>query len=153
MGPNERKKTRVTWTIRLILRRQLPRRVQSHFLEKDSGALETREEGKLERWQGKDFWGTQWLRWKTTPTVIQIIAIMKQKQPKCILKPEWMEYQYRWQLLAEEEKVIGKGWKEAANGSRETPMENRAGEGMKWQTRGSWEKHKPQRNGRMNFAM
>lgn len=29
--------------------------------------------------------------------------------------------------MAEEEKVIGKGWKEAANGSRETPMENRAG--------------------------
>lgn len=39
--------------------------------------------------------------------------------------------------MAEEEKVIGKGWKEAANGSRETPMENRAGEGMKWQTQGS----------------
>lgn len=39
--------------------------------------------------------------------------------------------------MAGEENVRGKGWKEAANGSRETPMEKRIGEGMKWQTLGS----------------
>lgn len=35
-----------------------------------------------------------------------------------------------------QEKAIGTGWKEAER-VQKPPMENRAGEGMKWQTLGS----------------
>lgn len=50
MGPKEKKEARVTWTTGLTVGRHLPLTVAcSHSLEKDPGALETTEEGTLER--------------------------------------------------------------------------------------------------------